>query len=110
MNLTTLLAPTALNEEALAELLAAQFDAHWFPNYHRFSIDTEDAVVYVDFDDAYSARLPEDERQHVAKALGFLPATALHVQANPVHPGSAQLAQRVADVLAQQFRVPALAR
>ena len=64
----------------------------------------------VDFDDAYSARLPEDERQHVAKTLGVPPATALHVQANPVHPGSAQLAQRVAGVLAQQFRVPALAR
>lgn len=108
MNAVTFFTPRAVSERDLAEELERRFDAGWLPDHHRFSIGTEDAVVYVDFDPADLGRLTADELRALAGQLGFVPKLALHVSPSAYHLGSAALAERVLSFLGQHLggRVP----
>jgi hypothetical protein len=99
VNTVTLFTPRQVSERNLAEDLGRQFGAAWFPEYHRCSLDTDDAVVYVDFDPAYTDRLTADELRTLAGQLGFVPKFALHVSPSTVYPGSPALAQEVLAAL-----------
>jgi hypothetical protein len=103
MRTSTVLSPHELEEREVAKILEQRFGAAWFPEYHRCSIDTDDAFVAVDVDDQFTARLPADERQALTCRLGFVPGTALHVQSSVYHPGSAHLAERVLQTLCDLF-------
>jgi hypothetical protein len=103
MKTATLLSPHILAEPDVARLLEQRFGAAWFPEYHRCSIDTDEAFVAVDIDHDFTGRLPPDERQSLVTQLGFTPQTALHVQASAYHPGSPDLAQRVLQTLCGLF-------
>src|SRR5207253_612329 len=103
MRTSTLLCPHQLAEKDVAEVLEQQFGAAWFPEYHRLSIDTEDAFVAVDVDPGYASRLPPDEQRALAMRLGFVPQTALHVQASAYHAGSPGLAENVLQTLSRLF-------
>lgn len=100
---STLYTPRDVAESELAAFLEQQFEAGWFPDHHRCSIETEDAVVFVDFDPAYFARLPPDEQGTLAAQLGFAPKVALHVSSSSYHAGSPGLAEAVLRTLCQQF-------
>ena len=95
MRTATLFTPGELTEPELARVLEQEFGATWFPDYHRCSIDTEDAFVAVDFDPAYVSQLPPDEERALAAQLGFRPIVALHVSSSTYHSGSPELAERV---------------
>jgi hypothetical protein len=82
-------------EPEVAAALERQFDTGWFPDHDRCSIDTDDAVVYVDFDPAHVGRLTPDERRSLVAQLGFPPAAAIHVTASTHYPGSSDLAKHV---------------
>jgi hypothetical protein len=103
MKTTTLLSPHQLAEQDVARVLEQQFGATWFPQYHRCSIDTQDAVVAVDVDPDYASRLPPDEQRTLAAQLGFLPGAALHIQSSTYHPGSPTLAEQVVQTLSRLF-------
>ena len=53
MKTTTLLIPHELNERDLALALEREFDATWFPEYHRWSVAIDNAIVYIDADHSY---------------------------------------------------------
>jgi hypothetical protein len=103
MRTATMVSPHELEEREVARVLEQRFGAAWFPEYHRCSIDTDDAFVAVDVDDQFMARLPADERQALTSRLGFVPGTALHVQSSVYHLGSEQLAERVLQALCGLF-------
>lgn len=103
MQTATFFTPQAVSETELAAVLEQKFDAGWFPNYHRCTIATEDATVYVDFDVAYLERLNPDERQTLASQLGFVPKVALHVSSSSYHQGSPELAEVVLQTLCRQL-------
>lgn len=103
MSDSTLFTPDDVTEPVLAAMLERQFEAYWFPEYHRFSIDTEEAVVFVDYDAGYLDRMTPDERRALVARLGFTPAAALHVSGNYIYPGSDALAERVALALGRQL-------
>ncbi|MGL4465203.1 MAG: hypothetical protein ACRC1K_23860 [Planctomycetia bacterium] len=84
-------------------MLERLFDAGWFPEYHRCSIATEDATVYVDFDAAYLERMKPDEQRTLAAQLGFVPKAAFHVSSSTYHSGSPGLAEEVLHTLGRQF-------
>ena len=95
MRNSTLFIKDELNEPELAAALEKQFNAVWFPDYHRCSIDSDDATVYVDFDSEYVSSLTIEEQHSLAVQLGFLPKLALHISTSVYHAGSAQLAELV---------------
>lgn len=95
MTTSTLLTPRDIAEPELAAVLEQRFEANWFPEYHRWSIDAEGAVVFVDFDPAYFSRLTPDEQRALTAQLGFHPKVALHVGSSPYHAGSPGLAELV---------------
>lgn len=103
MRTATLLSPHDLAERDVAKVLEEQFGAAWFPEYHRCSIDTDDAFVAVDVDPQFTARLRPDEQETLVVQLGFVPRTALHVQSSVYHPGSAQLGEHVLQALCSHF-------
>jgi len=74
-------------------------DVTWFPDHHRWTIQTETTHVFLDYDSCYSAYYEqyaaEEERNRIATKLGAKPTLALHVQISTVYPGSAELADRV---------------
>jgi alkanesulfonate monooxygenase SsuD/methylene tetrahydromethanopterin reductase-like flavin-dependent oxidoreductase (luciferase family) len=109
VNTTTLLVARELTEPELARALEQRFDAAWFPEYHRCSIDTEDATVYIDFDPTYGDRLQPDEKRSLTARLGFIPTAAICIQASHTYPGSPRLAETVASTLCNQFSGRALA-
>jgi hypothetical protein len=106
---STLFTPREPTESELAAVLEQRFDAAWFPEHHRCSIDTVDATVYVDFDPGYVAWLTPDEQHALADQLGFVPKFALHVGASNFHSGSPELAGRVLDELCRALDGRALA-
>jgi hypothetical protein len=99
----TLLSPHDLAERDVAQLLELEFGAAWSPEYHRCSIDTEDAFVAVDFDPQYIARLRSDEQRTLTAQVGFTPKSALHVQSSGYHVGSPALAEQVLQTLRRHF-------
>lgn len=103
MKTSTLFTAREVTETELASVLEKQFSAAWFPEYHRCSIDTDDAFVSVDFDPAFVERLEPDERRSLAAILGFVPKVAFHVSTSSHHVGSPALAERVLDMLSQQL-------
>ncbi len=103
MRTSTLLSPHQLAERDVAQILEQQFGAAWFPEYHRCSIDTEDAFVAVDVDQEYASRLSPDEQRTLATQLGFAPKTALHIQSSAYHAGSPSLAEHVFQTLCRLF-------
>ena len=109
MRTATLFTPREVSETELAAVLEQQFEAGWFPNYHRCSIATEDATVYVDFDAAYLEQLTPDEQRTLAAQLGFVPKVALHVSSSSYHAGSTDLAEVVLRTLCQQLGGRAMA-
>jgi hypothetical protein len=100
---STLFTPREVSERELAIALEQQFSAAWFPEYHRCSIDTEDAFVSVDFDDTYMDRLEPDEQRTLTAQLGFIPKVALHVSSSSFHLGSTGLAELILRTLCQQL-------
>jgi hypothetical protein len=108
MKTDTLLSPHDLAEPDVARILEEKFGAAWFPDYHRCSIDTDDAFVAVDVDQGFSSRLPAEEQQSLVSRLGFTPRTALHVQSSVYHSGSPVLAERVVETLRSLFDGQAL--
>src|ERR1700719_1855021 len=108
MKTSTLLSPHDLAEPDVARILEQRYEAVWFPEYHRCSIDTDDAFVAVDVDHEFTGRLPPDEQKTLVTQLGFTPRTALHVQSSAYHPGSPGLAERVLQTLCSLFDGQAL--
>jgi len=100
---STLFTPRDVSEAELAAVLEQQFEAGWFPAYHRCSIATEDGTVYVDFDAAYMDRLKPEEQRTLAAQLGFVPKVVLHVSSSSYHAGSPGLAEVVLRTLCQQL-------
>lgn len=103
MTTSTLFFRHELVERDVARILEQEFSASWFPEYHRCSIDADDAFVAVDLDPGYAARLSSDERRALETNLGFLPQTALHVQASTYYAGSPRLADAVLQSLSHRF-------
>ncbi|MGL4549780.1 MAG: hypothetical protein ACRC33_01225 [Gemmataceae bacterium] len=103
MQTATLVYPHEIPERDIAAALEARFGAVWFEEYHRCSIDTDSAVVYVDIDGRCAGWAGVLERQRAAAELGFVPVTALHVQASPLHSGSLRLAADVVTALRTAF-------
>lgn len=101
MSNQTLYAAWDLPESELAELLEREFDSAWFPQYHRCSVQSVDATVYVDFDAACVSRMVDGERRDLAARLGFVPRGALHVSPSIYHAGSPELAEQVFQTLSQ---------
>jgi len=103
MRTLTLLSPHDLAERDVVQILEQEFSAAWFPEYHRCSIDTEDAFVAVDVDPQYIAQLHPDEQRILTAQLGFVPKSALHVQSSAYHVGSPALAEQVLQTLCRLF-------
>jgi hypothetical protein len=103
MRTSTLLSPHGVAEREVARILEQEFGAAWFPEYHRCSIDWDNAFIAVDVDREFTTRLPLDKQQTLATQLGFMPQTALHVQSSTYHLGSAQLAEKVFQTLCSLF-------
>ena len=103
MKTSTLFTSQQLSELELAGILEQQFNATWFPEYHRCSIDTDGATVYVDFDSEYDSQLAPDEQSVLAENLGFRPKAALHISSSTYHNGSVQLAELVFQTLCRQL-------
>lgn len=113
MPFATLFLPTQLAEKDVARVLEGEFEAAWFPERHRCSIDTTDGVVYVDFDRAsssYLSSLSSDEQCALVAELGFVPQTALHVETVSHYEGSSRLAEIVLETLRHEFNVHAVAK
>lgn len=103
MRTSTLFTPRDVVESEVVAVLERQFEAGWFPDYHRCSIATEDATVTVDFDPAYFSRLTADEQRALSAQLGFHPKVALQVSSSPYHTGSHRLAEDVLLTLGQHL-------
>jgi hypothetical protein len=73
----------------------------------RGVIESEDARVYLDYDDHYrdyyDKYLDEQERVELTARLGFSPTLALHVQASHAYQHSRELAQAVCESLVKQW-------
>lgn len=109
MRTSTLFSPHQLAERDVAQVLDERFGATWFPEYHRCSIDTEDAFVAVDIDPEYTSRLTPDELRTLVAQLGFVPRTALHIQSSAYHAGSPSMAENVFHTLCRLFNGRAIA-
>lgn len=84
MKTLTLLLPPFAVESELAELLERKFGAACFPDLHRWTLEGEDATVFVDFDRDYAGHLSADELRHLRQHLDFTPDSAVHVHASTV--------------------------
>lgn len=111
MRTRTLLFAHELPERVVAQALEEQFGAAWFHEHHRCSIDTDGAFVAIDIDPAYPSRLGAEALADLETALGFVPKTAIHVQASSYLPGSGALAEEVVEALSERFdgRAPSAA-
>ena len=61
MKTLTLLLPADLPEAELASLLERKFGAAWFPELHRWSVESDDATVYLDYDRDHVSYPPDHE-------------------------------------------------
>lgn len=95
MKTLTLLLPPFAVESELAELLERKFGAACFPDLHRWTLEGEDATVFVDFDRDYAGRLSADELRHLRQHLDFTPDSAVHVHASIYHSDSTRRAEEV---------------
>ena len=105
----TLYLPEVPDESGVVWTLGPDLDAAWFPEYHRWSIDTDDAVVYVDFDTRhFRVEIEPDAVAALPAQLGFVPRAVFHVTASHIYPGSHALAERVFQVLHRAYGGKAL--
>lgn len=102
----TVCVPREVDERALAEWLELKFNAGWFPEYHSFGMETDDAAVAIRFLGTADDGLGEDR----VRAVGFVPKAVLFVSTVGHNYGSPALVERVAAAVAEHLggRVVAL--
>src|SRR5438067_7998788 len=96
--------PTLEEVKGLVELLPGGF-WHWGESLRRRGVvETEDAVVYIDYDDHYheyfEKYLDEHEKRNLVDRLRISPRVALHLHASHRTPRSKELARTVCEMLA----------
>lgn len=73
----------------------------------RGVIETDDALVYVDYDENFHERfaeyLDEQEQKTLVESLGFTPRMAIHLQASSTRTRSKELARSLCELLASRW-------
>lgn len=98
-DLLTLYLPDVPDEEGVVWTLGPQLDAAWFPEYHQWTVEIGNAVVYLYLDPGHLDRMEPDERQALDARLGFTPRTAFLVDTRFNNPESGALAALVVHTL-----------